>query len=135
MGTGLVLARWQRNLLGGIVARQYGLAPEEELQQDQIRKPGPTGGKDTADAERSPDNKTVDDFHKNASVDTRPEDIHHRLGIEPNQAAPGNHTHDGSAGVLLLEGNIISGSKASPSTVLPSIIAALVRLGATDSTT
>lgn len=117
------------------MARQYGLAPEEELDQGAIRKPGPTGGKDTADAERSPDNKTVDDFHKNASVDTRPEDIHHRLGIEPNQAAAGDHRHDGSNGVLLLDGVIISGSKASPSTVLPSIIGALVQLGATDSTT
>lgn len=117
------------------MARQYGVAPEEELDQEAIRKTGPTGGRDAEDTERSPDNKTVDDFHKNASVDTRPEDIHHRLGIEPNQAAPGNHNHDGSSGVLLLEGTIISGSKASPSTVLPSIIGALVRLGATDSTT
>lgn len=117
------------------MARQYGIAPEEELSQDQIKKPGPTGGKDVSDEERSPDNKTVDDFHKNASVDTRPEDIHHRLGIEPNQAAAGNHNHDGTSGVLLLDGVIISGSKASPSTVLPSIIGALVLLGAQDSTT
>lgn len=117
------------------MARQYGMAPEEELDQEAIRRTGPTGGKDVAEEERSPDNKIVEDFHKNASVDTRPEDIHHRLGIEPNQASPGDHTHDGSNGVLLLGGTIISGSKASPSTVLPSIIGALVRLGATDSTT
>lgn len=116
------------------MARQYGIAPEEELNQEAIRRPGPTGGKSNEDSDK-PTNKEVDDFHTNASVDTRPEDMHHRLGPEPNQAAAGNHGHDGSDSPLLLAGYIISGSKASPSTVLPSIIAALVRLGATDSTT
>lgn len=116
------------------MARQYGLAPEEELDQDAIKRKGPTGGQEE-DSERSPDNKTVEDFHKNASKDTRPEDMHHTLGIEPNQASPGDHTHDGSNGTLLLAGFIISGSKATPSTVLPSIIQCLVRLGAEDSTT
>lgn len=116
------------------MARQYGIPPEEELSQDAIRKPGPQGGKSDEDASK-PTNKEVDDFHTNASVDTRPEDIHHRLGNESNQAAAGDHQHDGSDSALLLAGYIISGSKASPSTVLPSIIIALVRLGATDSTT
>lgn len=116
------------------MARQYGVPPEEELDQEAIRRKTPSGGEEEVDA-RSPDNKTVEDFHKNASKDTRPEDMHHTLGIESNQAAPGDHTHDGSNGVLLLAGTIISGSKASPSTVLPSIIGALVRLGAEDSTT
>lgn len=116
------------------MARQYGVPPEEELDQEAIKRKGPTGGVEEDDA-RSPDNKTVEDFHKNASKDTRPEDMHHTLGIESNQAAAGDHTHDGTNGVLLLGGTIISGNKASPSTVLPSIIGALVRLGAEDSTT
>lgn len=116
------------------MARQYGVPPEEELDQEAIRRPTPSGGEEEDDA-RSPDNKTVEDFHKNVSKDTRPEDSHHTLGIGSNQAAAGDHTHDGTAGVLLLAGTIISGSKASPSTVLPSIIGALVRLGAEDSTT
>lgn len=116
------------------MARAYGINPQDELDQDAIRKPSPTGGKSDVDT-RSPDNKTVEDFHKNASVNTRPEDMHHTLGNEPNQAASGSHSHNGSDSVLLLEGTIISGSKASPSTVLPSIIGALTRLGATDSTT
>lgn len=134
MGARLVLAGSKRGELD-LMARQYGAPPEEELDQQAIKRSTPTGGRDVEEEERSPDNKTVEDFHKNASVDTRPEDIHHRLGSEPNQAAPGDHRHDGTSGVLLLEGVIISGSKASPSTVLPSIISALVRLGATDSTT
>lgn len=117
------------------MARQYGEPPEGELDSNAIRRPGPTGGRDAEEDAASPSNKEVEDFHKNASVDTRPEDMHHRLGNESNNAAPGDHNHDGSNGTLLLAGYIISGSKASPSTVLPSIIAALVRLGAEDSTT
>jgi len=83
----------------------------------------------------SPSNRVVDAFHKNADTDSRTESIHHTLGPGPNQASPGSHSHDGSDSVQILAGMTLTGSKATPSTMWPSIIAALVRLGAEDNTT
>lgn len=77
----------------------------------------------------------VEELHKNADTDVRKEAIHHTLGPRPSQAAGGDHKHDGSDSSLLLEGMTISGSRASSTSILPSIIAALVRLGAVDSST
>lgn len=85
--------------------------------------------------DRKPDAQTVQDFHTNADTDKTDTAIHHTLGPSPSQASPGSHRHDGGDSVLLLEGFTVTGSKASPSTVLPSIIACLTRLGAKDSTT
>lgn len=76
----------------------------------------------------------VEDFHTNSDVDTRPEAQHHTLGPLPTQAAPGNHRHDGGDSALILEGIQITGSRATDAWRL-SVMAALVRLGATDSTT
>lgn len=120
--------------------RQYGTPPTPKFSgRDEKDKYTPSARKDATPKTRaenpSPENRTVEAFHRNASVDTRPEDIHHRLGNDPNRASPGNHTHNGSDAPLLLEGYTISGTIATPASVLPSIIAALVRLGATDGTT
>lgn len=120
------------------MGRQYG-APKEN--------PGDTPGsnrysdqrKDPAPKPEQPDPSPSADlvvkFHRNAPVDSRTEDIHHTLGPGPSQASPGDHSHDGGDSPLLLEGYTLVGSKANPTTVLPSIIAALARLGAKDSTT
>lgn len=59
---------------------------------------------------------------------------HHTLGPRNGQAAPGDHTHDGGSSPLLLDGVVLSGSRGG-NAALPSIIAALVKLGATNSTT
>lgn len=77
----------------------------------------------------------VEKLHLNADTDTRKESIHHTLGPRGTQAAPGDHTHNGSDSLLLLTGSTISGSRASSTSIMPSVIAALVRLGATDSST
>jgi hypothetical protein len=37
----------------------------------------------------------VNDFHSNSDVDKSTLSQHHTLGIQPNQASPGDHTHDG----------------------------------------
>lgn len=75
----------------------------------------------------------VEELHKNDDVDVRRESHHHTLGPRGVQAAAGDHTHDGSNSSLLLTGITISGSRSSSASITPSIIAALVRLGATDS--
>jgi hypothetical protein len=81
-----------------------------------------------------PDAVTVREFHTNADTDTSPDSIHHTIGSGYNQAASGQHNHDGANSPLLLEGFTVSGSKGG-NTALASVIAALVKLGAADSTT
>jgi hypothetical protein len=118
--------------------RQYGAPPTYGEQPAGARLYGGERKDPTEkpkDPDPSPPKDVVDKFHKHAGVDTRKEDIHHTIGPLPAQAASGSHSHNGTDGVLLLDGYTITGVKSSPSTVLPSIIAALVRLGADDSTT
>lgn len=90
---------------------------------------GDTGGKFGR-----PSSVDVRDFHVFDDLDVSPDSHHHSLGAGPNQAASGAHTHDGSNSVRLLEGFVITGGRAG-NTAVASIIAALVSLGATDSTT
>lgn len=95
------------------------------------------GSKKQADAltpNSKPNAQEVEDFHSNADTDVRPEAIHHTLGSSPNQASPGNHVHNGSDAPLLLEGVQLTGSRGGNAAVA-SIISALVKLGATDTTT
>lgn len=96
---------------------QYGSDKQSPAQQ-QNAKPG-------ADI--------VADFHTNADTDIRPESVHHTLGTTNSQAASGDHTHDGGDSQLLLTGFTLTGSRGG-NAALPGMIACLVRLGATDST-
>ena len=86
------------------------------------------------DENPTPPPQVVDDFHENSDLDSRAEAQHHTLGPNPNQAAPGDHIHDGGDSALLLEGQVISGSRNSDAWRL-SVNAILVRLGATDNST
>jgi hypothetical protein len=78
--------------------------------------------------------ETVEKIHHYDDVDVRAESHHHTLGGAPFQAASGSHRHRGGDSELLFAGQTISGSRGS-ATAMPSIIALLVSLGATDSTT
>ena len=93
--------------------------------------PEPTQKKVT----KPPQNEVVD-FHTNSDKDGSQKSQHHTLGPSHNQAAPGDHSHDGGNSVKItpLEGITISGAKGG-NTALASVIAALVTLGATDATT
>lgn len=118
------------------MVRQYG-APDKDPKekksgQYEQRKDAPPKAKEE---DPSPPTRAVEMFHKNAAVDSRPEDIHHTIGTTSSHAAAGDHTHNGGDSALLLEGFTITGSKSSPTTMWPSIIQCLVRLGAKDSTT
>jgi hypothetical protein len=86
------------------------------------------------DENPKPPNQVVDDFHENSDLDARAESQHHTLGPSPTQAAPGNHKHDGGDSALLLEGETISGSRATDAWRI-SVNAILVRLGAIDNST
>lgn len=78
--------------------------------------------------------EVVSKIHQFDDVDVRPESHHHTLGAGAAQAAPGSHRHRGGDSEFLFSGQTISGSRGS-ATCIPSIIALLVSLGATDSTT
>ena len=78
--------------------------------------------------------ETVEKIHQYDDVDVRGESHHHTLGAGPFQATAGSHRHRGGDSELLLSGTTISGSRGA-ATAMVSIIAALVALGATDSTT
>ena len=81
-----------------------------------------------------PSAKAVEDFHTNSDLDTRPGSQHHTLGPGGNQAAPGNHTHDGGSSPQILAGYVITGSRGSDAW-RQSVNALLVRLGAKDNST
>ena len=82
----------------------------------------------------TPSAKEVEVYHTNADTDGSSTSIHHTLGPKRGQSSPGDHTHDGSTSKLLLEGVTLTGAKAG-NAALASVIAALVAMGATDSTT
>ena len=82
----------------------------------------------------NPSQLEVAKFHTNSDKDGSKSGQHHTLGPGAFQAAAGNHTHDGVSSLPLLDGVTISGAKAG-NTALASVIAALVLLGANDTTT
>jgi hypothetical protein len=97
-------------------------------------KYGDQGARSLVDQGIPPSSEQVAEFHTNADTDVRKESAHHTLGINPYQASPGDHTHDGGTSPLLLAGVTITGTRGSAANAA-SIIAALVKLGATDSST
>lgn len=77
--------------------------------------------------------KTVESFHRKADTDASQTAIHHTLGPRNGQSAAGDHKHGTSGYSAVLAGTTISGSRSSGA-ALVSVIAALVKLGATDAT-
>lgn len=69
-------------------------------------------------------------FHANADTDASSTAIHHTLGGRANQAAAGNHRHNGNDSPQLLEGVELTGSTTEAQ--VAQIIQALVQLGAVD---
>lgn len=85
-------------------------------------------------ANKAADAQTVNKFHEKSDLDSGQEAQHHSLGTKHDQASPGDHTHNGKNSRKVLAGTNLTGAKGG-SVVLTSIVAALVKLGATDSTT
>lgn len=120
------------------MGRQYGTPPTPEGMRGQQEKFG-RQRKDpepqVKEEDPTPPTETVELFHQNAQVDTRPEDIHHRLGGGENQAAAGNHKHNGTDSPLLGAGVTLTGAKGGNAAV-NSLVAAMVQMfGVTDNTT
>lgn len=82
----------------------------------------------------APEAREVNRFHTNSDVDKDGQSLHHTLGPNRGQAAPGDHRHRGDDSMLLFEGETITGSRTN-GTAVQSIIALLTQFGVTDSTT
>ena len=110
------------------MVRGYGEDPNQPQKRDAVV--------DRTAGNKAPSAREVDEIHRNSDVDRRPEAQHHTLGYGPNQASPGDHNHRDGKSAKILDGITITGSKAgSNATLLGSVVAALVALGAKDSTT
>lgn len=85
-----------------------------------------------------PEAKLVVDFHTHSDVDGNPKAQHHTLGPAQNQAASGNHTHDGGQSAKLdklMEDITISGSRGG-NAALANLLSALANnFGLKDTTT
>lgn len=91
---------------------------------------------------KSPPAMEVNIFHKHSDVDSGPMAQHHTLGNKANQAAPGNHTHDGATSPVLegqaklddLADEVVTGSKED-GTALANLLAIFFRIfGVEDAT-
>lgn len=51
----------------------------------------------------APNPDQVNEFHRYDDSDNAPESHHHTLGVDPNQASPGDHNHDGRNSFLISE--------------------------------
>lgn len=83
----------------------------------------------------APNPEKVNEFHRYDDVDNTPESHHHTLGIEPNQASPGDHTHNGRDSAALFGALVVSGSRGG-NAALASLLSVLASEGIiVDSTT
>jgi hypothetical protein len=93
---------------------------------------------DNSGSETFPTAHEVANFHRNADTNKRPEAIHHSLGTGHNQASFGDHIHDGSTGVQLLQAtdlfNQNLGTPQGQKDAINQILNVLARLGAINST-
>lgn len=99
-------------------------------------KPGdPFGPIKQPKQKKTPPPQEVNAFHDRSDVDSAWSAQHHTIGVKHDQAAAGDHKHDGNNSKLLMEGVTITGSKGG-NVALGNLITALAdALGFTDSTT
>lgn len=88
-----------------------------------------------ADDKKAPPAKEVLNFHKYDDVDKGNISHHHTIGQGAGQVAKGKHFHDGEDSPKLLEGVIFTGIVGTYNpTTFRQVLAALVKLGASDTT-
>ena len=89
--------------------------------------------------ERYPPAEVVEDFHRHSDLNQRYDSQHHSLGKGQYHAARGDHVHDGSTGVALLENDSLGGvltNAAQLPFIIKDLITILVdRFGLEDNTT
>lgn len=83
----------------------------------------------------SPPPDQVNGFHARSDLDSSWSAQHHTLGLKHDQAAPGDHKHDGKSSRKLMEGISVTGSKGGNAALGDLITKLSVALGFTDNTT
>lgn len=86
--------------------------------QDSNQQPG---------AALAPNPDAVNEFHRYSDVDNSPDSHHHTIGIDPNQASPGDHNHDGRNSKSLNAGTV-TGSRGG-NVALASLLTTLANKG------
>jgi len=83
----------------------------------------------------APPPQDVKAFHKRCDRNSSTLADHHTLGPDHNQAAGGDHIHDGVSSKKLMEGTSITGAKGGNVALANLITALAAKFGFTDSTT
>lgn len=100
-----------------------------------VRDKDPFGDPKEPKQKTTPRPEEVNRFHDRSDVDSHWGAQHHTLGIKHDQAAPGDHLHDGKASKKLMEDVILTGS-TSGNVALQNLISELAStFGFTDNTT
>lgn len=101
----------------------------------QVVPDDPFGPIKTPRQRNTPPPQEVNAFHSRDDVDSSWQAHHHTIGVKHDQAAAGDHKHDGVGSLPLMDGITITGSKGG-NVALANLISALATaLGFTDSTT
>jgi hypothetical protein len=91
--------------------------------------------KTPASTVNAPSAEEVNRFHTKADTDSSNLAVHHTLGVKHDQASPGDHKHDGTNSLQLLENKVLTGSKGG-NVALGNLITLLAEaFGFQDSTT
>lgn len=86
----------------------------------------------------SPSHDQVKKFHEKADKDGSPKAIHHTLGPSANQAAAGDHSHDGGNSAKLdqlMAGITVTGSRGGNAAVASLLSQLSSQFGLVDNTT
>lgn len=66
---------------------------------------------------QQPTPESTADIHKVADTDSSSTAAHHTLGVQPNQASPGDHIHDGRTSKDLYIARSVTGSRGGNAAV------------------
>ena len=95
----------------------------------------PFGPIKTPKQKNTPPPDQVNKFHDRSDVDSGWHAQHHTLGVKHDQAAAGDHKHDGNNSKFIMEGITITGSKGGNVALANLITELAAALGFTDGTT
>ncbi len=86
-------------------------------------------------ARTNPPPQEVNAFHERSDVDGNPNSQHHTLGTGHNQAASGDHTHNGMNSKRLMSGITVTGSRGGNAALTDLVNKLSAALGFTNGTT
>lgn len=107
----------------------------QPIDPGQVTPGDPFGGIKSTRQKTTPPPEEINRFHARDDVDSSWQAHHHTLGVKHDQAAAGDHIHDGNGSKKLMDGITITGSKGGNAALADLITALATALGFTDGTT